>query len=174
VVLTWGTGPCDLDAHLSGPICGTTPAERFHVNRLDMNPVPYAELDEDQRHCPGREEITVRPADGGGKWIAGEYDFWVHNYAESAPEFGSSDAVVTVFSGAVQRARYVVGSEPGVGSTELDIWRVVNIMIDEDGTLTLNREGRGFLSDDPEEPGDPQGGNVVPDPVTETTFVDCP
>lgn len=163
VVLTWGLEPDDLDAHLSGPICGTV--DRFHVSYLDKNPVPYADLDRDDADGYGPETITIRPA--SGMWLPGEYDFWVHNVFSGSPDFGESSAVVTVFQGDTQVEQYSVADEPGVETTTLDIWRVVNLMVDELGNLTVNRDGHGFLPDW-------DGANTVPPPVTVPTVVPCP
>jgi len=162
VVLTWGLEPADLDAHLSGPICDTT--ERFHITHLDMNPVPYAELDVDDLDGEGPETITVWAYDD--KWVPGEYDFWVYNYSRTL-DFGLSSAVVTVFKEDEQVDQFAVADEVGVETTTLDIWRVVNIMLDEDGNLTLNREGHGFLDAT-------DGSDTIPPPLTEPTAVPCP
>jgi len=162
VVLTWGSEPGDLDAHLSGPICGTT--ERFHVTYLDMNPVPYVELDVDDLDGEGPETMTIWAYNG--VWAAGEYDFWVHNYTR-VPDFGLSSAVVTVFKEDEQVDQFAVADEQDVETTTLDIWRVVNIMLDEDGNLTLNREGHGFLDAT-------DGSDTIPPPLTEPTAVPCP
>jgi hypothetical protein len=165
VVLTWGLEPADLDAHLSGPICGTT--ERFHITHLDMEPVPYAELDVDDLDGEGPETITIWAYDD--KWVPGEYDFWVYNYSRK-PDFKSSGAVVTVFKEGEQVDQFAVADEPEVETTTFDIWRVVNLIIwDEEGTLELNRGGYGF------EP-DPDDSNTVPPPLVPTapTEVECP
>jgi hypothetical protein len=94
-------------------------------------------------------------------WVTGEYDVWVHNRS-GEPDFGVSEAVVKVFQGQSLVAEYAVSDEPGVENTELDIWRVLNLMIsDEEGTLELNREGHGFL------------GTIL-EPVTEPSLPACP
>jgi len=94
-------------------------------------------------------------------WVTGEYDVWVHNRS-GEPDFGVSEAVVKVFQGQSLVAEYAVSDEPGVENTELDIWRVLNLMIsdEEEGTLELNREGHGFLGTDPEPVG---GGPSAPE-----------
>jgi hypothetical protein len=162
VVLTWGPEPGDLDAHLSGPICGST--DRFHVTFRDMNPVPYAELDVDDLDGEGPETMTIWAYNG--VWAAGEYDFWVDNYSR-VPDFGVSSAVVTVFKEGEQVAQFAVADEAGVETTTLDIWRVVSLMVDKDGNLTLSREGHGFLDAT-------EGSDTIPPPLTAPVAVPCP
>lgn len=129
-----------------------------------MKPVPYAELDVDDLDGEGPETMTIWAYNG--VWAAGEYDFWVHNYTR-VPDFGSSSAVVTVFKEGEQVDQFAVADEVGVETTTLDIWRVVNLELDEDGNLTLNREGHGFLDAT-------HGSDTIPSPITEPTAVPCP
>jgi hypothetical protein len=177
VVLTWGTAgqgaPADLDAHLSGPKCDVTDPDdlRFHVLFSDQvwpPGDPYVDLDHDDLSYQGPETITIRPFNGG--WVPGEYDYWVHNYSKY-PDYGTSSALVTVFWGEAQIAEYRVDDESGVGENTLDIWRVVNIMVDENGLLTpLNTEQHGFLDD----PDGSFGQETVPEPIITPAPVACP
>jgi hypothetical protein len=145
VVLTWGSEPADLDAHLSGPICGTT--ERFHVYYGKKQPVAYAEMDEDDSDGEGPETMAIWAYDD--QWVPGEYDFWVDNYDLRyvlwPKHFGESNAVVTVLKEGEQVDQFAVADEQDVETTTLGTWRVVNlIIVDEEGTLELNRVGQGF------------------------------
>jgi hypothetical protein len=173
IVLTWGGpaegAPQDLDAHLSGPRCGTSDPEelRFHVAYFDQSPVPYAELDADDTTWWGPETITIHPFNGG--WVPGEYDFWVHIYSDEG-EYGVSHAVVNIFKGAEQLAQYPVAAEPGVEGTTFNIWRVVNLMVDEEGEVALDRQQHGFL----DAPPGHAGAHIVPDPINTPAPVDCP
>ena len=146
IVLTWSGAPPDLDPHLTQPMCGTT--DRLHVSF--RGPPPGGE--------PGDPE-TLFIHMVGGVWVPGEYDVWVHNRS-GYPDFGVSEAVVALFRGQSLIAEYAVSDEPDAAATTLDIWRVVNIMLDQDGTVSLDRQGHGFLDD-------PLGSATVPEPVTE-------
>lgn len=79
-----------------------------------------------------------------------------------------SHAVVTISQGDSDLVRYSVGDELGVGDTTLDIWYVVNLMVDEQGNVVLNTELHGFFEDDP-------GGTfTIPPPVTPPDYIPCP
>jgi hypothetical protein len=152
--LTWGADPTDLDAHLSGPTCGTT--ERFHAAFFDPAPVLYAGLDIDDGDSSGPENVTIRQLDGS--WVGGEYNYWVHNWSDS-PDFGVSNATVTIFQGQSEIAQFQVSDEPDSDTTTLNIWRVVNVIIDGAGNVTIDRQQAGLLED-------AEGADTIPLPIT--------
>lgn len=132
IVLTWGSQPPDLDAHLSGP---NRSGGRFHVyyaNPTEPTSSPYASLDVDDTASFGPETITIARDSTTGLFVAGEYRYWVHNFS-TAPEFDVSAAHVTVNSGGTQLDAFDV---PG-GAAGLDIWRVVNLTVDAAGNVTV-------------------------------------
>ena len=98
VVLTWGAQPSDLDSHLVGP---NGSGGRFHCYYANRTPVPFVTLDVDDTSAFGPETITV--AQVSGAFVAGTYNYYVHNYSGS-PAFNTSNAVVTVFAGGAQVA----------------------------------------------------------------------
>jgi hypothetical protein len=132
LVLTWGSQPRDLDAHLSGP---DRSGGRFHLyfaNPQAPVPSPYATLDVDDRESNGPETVTIAKDPTTGQFVAGEYRYWVHNFS-TTPEFDVSGARVTVNSGGSQLASLDV---PG-GGAGLDIWKVVNLNIDAAGNVSV-------------------------------------
>jgi uncharacterized protein YfaP (DUF2135 family) len=132
IVLTWGSQPMDLDAHLSGP---NRSGGRFHIYFADPSepqPSPYATLDVDDVTSFGPETITIARDPTTGSFVPGEYRYWVHNFSES-PGFDVSDARVTVNQGGAQLESFTVPSGPAT----LAIWRVVNLTIDAAGNVTL-------------------------------------
>jgi len=142
IVLNWGAEPTDIDAHITGPKCGTV--ERFHVFHQDRNPVPYASLNVDDATSFGPESITISRLNG--ELVEGEYDYWVHNHSGS-PQFGASNAIVTVYRGSSQTAQFPVNAEPGVSTTTLRIWRAVNLFVNAAGNVTVDRTQAGFWTD---------------------------
>jgi uncharacterized protein YfaP (DUF2135 family) len=130
VVLTWGELPADLDLHLSGP---DGAGNRFHVAYYNIAPVAHASLDLDDVTSFGPETvtITVKP-DGNGRFVAGDYHAWVHNYSRT-PEFNVSDARVSFTGKTAQIAEYLVVNASG--DPAKDIWLVVNFTLDEDGNV---------------------------------------
>ena len=82
VVLTWGSNPRDLDAHLTGP--NVSDAGRFHVyyptvNRGNTDNAPFAKLDVDNTSGGGPETITIT------RLNSGVYRYSVHDYTNRTP-----------------------------------------------------------------------------------------
>ena len=137
-VLTWADHPDDLDSHLSGP---DGQGGRFHILYNNPAPVDFADLDIDDTTAFGPERVTVRRSLSAGTLNdeLGEYHYWIHNFSQST--FGPSDpndpttasnATVTVLVDGVQLGRYLVAS--ATGNLDDDIWHVVNLQIDANGT----------------------------------------
>lgn len=124
-VLTWGAQPSDLDSHLVGP---NGSGGRFHCYYGNTNPVPFVSLDVDDTSAFGPETITVSQV--SGSFVAGTYNYYIHNYSGS-PEFNVSNAVVTVFSSGAQVAQYQVGGASG--SPTSDYWSVFGFTLTASG-----------------------------------------
>jgi hypothetical protein len=98
IVLTWGSRPSDLDAHLTG--ANPSPAAgRFHVyynDRGSLTGPPFAALDLDDVSSFGPETITITQ-------FTSEYRFSVHDYtnrtASSSSALAASGAKVQVYYG---------------------------------------------------------------------------
>ena len=98
VVLTWGSNPRDLDAHLTGP--NVSDAGRFHVfypstSRGNSDNAPFAKLDVDNTSGFGPETITIT------RMNSGVYRYSVHDYTNrssaTSTELGSSGAKVELY-----------------------------------------------------------------------------
>ena len=112
IVLTWGSTPRDLDAHLTGP--NPSDAGRFHVyyaNRLAANVSPFAGLDTDDTSSFGPETITISQVHSG------VYRFSVHDFTNRASatsrELGTSGAKVEVYYAGMVRETFHVPNQPG-------------------------------------------------------------
>ena len=92
IVLTWGSLPKDLDAHLSGPC---SEEERFHVYFNNMNYENVVNLDRDSIRSFGPETITIT------KQQKGIYRYAVHDYtnkeSSSSMSLANSGAYVKVY-----------------------------------------------------------------------------
>lgn len=119
IILNWGANPDDLDAHLTGPISGTS--DRFHVYFVDQNS-DNADLDVDDVTSFGPETVTIR------NFVNGIYKYSVHNYSNQDSDGGaemiSSPTTVEIYNsnGLIRSFNpppFVVGS----GNT----WRVFEI-----------------------------------------------
>lgn len=124
-VLTWGAQPSDLDSHMVGP---NGSGGRFHCYYGSSNPVPFVRLDVDDTSAFGPETITVSQV--SGSFVAGTYNYYVHNYSGS-PEFDTSNAVVTVFAQGAQVAQYLVGGVSG--SPTSNYWSVFGFNLTASG-----------------------------------------
>lgn len=108
IILTWGSTPSDLDAHLTGP---TTGSNRFHVYyptsaRGSCTFSPNACLDVDDVSSFGPETITI------SSFGTGVYRYYVHDYttfsSSTSTALGSSGARVDVyFNNALLRTFFV-------------------------------------------------------------------
>ncbi len=98
VVLTWGSSPGDLDAHLTGP--NATDATRFHIyypsaSRGSVSINPFALLDVDDTSSFGPETITLTRLNSG-VYRYSVHDFTNRNSATSTA-LGSSGARVELY-----------------------------------------------------------------------------
>jgi hypothetical protein len=105
IVLTWGVDPADLDAHLFGPLPGST--SRFHVYWGHLIESPYAQLDHDERSGFGPETITIT------QLTPGQYTYSVHHYS-GAGSIATSGALVRVFSGSQLVAQFTPPNQQGL------------------------------------------------------------
>ena len=125
VVLTWGAQPSDLDSHLVGP---NGSGGRFHCYYANRTPVPFVTLDVDDTSAFGPETITV--AQQAGAFVAGTYNYYIHNYSGS-PGFDVSSAVITVFAGGTQVAQYAVSAATGTPTSPY--WSVFGFTLTASG-----------------------------------------
>jgi hypothetical protein len=131
ISVAWGASPSDLDAHLSGP---TTGGQRFHLYWGAPNAANHASLVGDARTGYGPERVVIRTNTATGRWVAGAYRFWVHNFSGS-PGFASSSGKVSV-----SRANQELGSyaaSGASGTSTLSLWQVVTVNVDLNGNVTL-------------------------------------
>ena len=114
-VLSWGSSPLDLDAHLTGPLAGST--SRFHVfysARGSSTTSPFALLDQDAQLGFGPETITLQ------QQIAGVYRYFVVNFS-GAPELRTSTARVDVYQGNTLVQQFFPPQQTGL------VWSVFEI-----------------------------------------------
>jgi uncharacterized protein YfaP (DUF2135 family) len=91
IVLTWGSSPRDLDAHLFVPAAaGAT--EIYYGARGNATAAPFAVLDVDDRDGLGPETITI------SRLSPGVSTYSVHNYSGESP-ISTSGARVQVIQG---------------------------------------------------------------------------
>jgi len=141
VILSWGAEPSDLDLHVSGPKGG---GSRFHVYYSNQDPVTFAFLDLDNTSSFGPETTTITDL-GDGTYFAGEYRIWVHNYS-SDPGFAASGATVTVFARGRQLAQFTANFASG--NSDHDLWRVADLDIQADGSVSVSRTHQTFAEGD--------------------------
>ncbi|HLA64143.1 MAG TPA: carboxypeptidase regulatory-like domain-containing protein, partial [Rhodothermales bacterium] len=133
IILTWGTTPGDLDAHLTGPDGGSG---RFHVYYGNRN-AGGATLDHDDTSANGPETMSINvPA-------TGMYRFSVHNFSTStaagAAGMAASPTRVEVYSSAGLIKSYTAPSG-GSGNT----WRVFEMTVNG-GSAAFNDNGGASL-----------------------------
>ena len=118
IVLTWGSRPNDLDAHLTGP---KPEGGDFHIwyrNRILIAGRDFLDRDDTDKYGP--ETVTIyKPA-------SGEYSFCVHDYSNrsdrSSRMLSFSNAVVQVYADDALKATFTV-PEGQFGN----LWRVFKI-----------------------------------------------
>lgn len=129
IVLTWGTLPHDLDAHLSGPM---PEGGDFHIWWDQMTLIGGRNfLDRDDRHSIGPETITIyHPA-------AGEYVYAVHDYSHrnvrNSTFLGWSRAVVDIYAGG--ELLHSIPVESGSAGNTWEVFRITQ----DDGVRITNR-----------------------------------
>ncbi|MBN1948211.1 MAG: hypothetical protein JW784_00545 [Candidatus Cloacimonetes bacterium] len=122
IVLTWGSNPPDLDAHLSGP---HPRGGNFHIwyrNRILIDGTDF--LDRDDLNGYGPETITIyKPAQG-------EYLYSVHDYSnkllKKSKQLSRSNALVQVFG-----ENRLLASFPVPANQTGNCWRVFRITTDQ-------------------------------------------
>jgi hypothetical protein len=93
IVLTWGSRPLDLDAHLSGP---NPEGGDFHIWYQDHYPIGGRDfLDRDDRYSYGPETITIyTPAKGVYKYSVFDY---THRNSKNSKGLQRSSAQVDIY-----------------------------------------------------------------------------
>jgi hypothetical protein len=112
IVLSWGEEPEDLDAHLTGPVPGTS--DRFHVAWWDVGSLtrsPFAELQLESGDGYGPETITI------SQRHPGTYRFSVFDFTNmdepASTALGASRASVRLYTANGQIAEFFVPQQPG-------------------------------------------------------------
>ncbi len=135
IVLTWGSDPPDLDAHLFGPLAG---GGRFHVYWAELGSLetpPFAVLDLDDQDGQGPETITALIQ------TSGPYRFFVHNYTHHqwfpplhpSQHLANSGARVDVYLGSSLLRTFHV---PSGGGTLWEVFTFENGVLTPVNTLT--------------------------------------
>ncbi len=122
IVLTWGSTPRDLDAHLTGP----DGSDRFHIfwnsKAFNYNGKVLAQLDVDNRTGYGPETTTIN-LDVLSNCT---FSYYVHDYLNRTDEsntlLGQSGATVVVYRGDKQVKTYNVPKKVGT------LWHVLDIV----------------------------------------------
>jgi hypothetical protein len=119
IVLTWGSTPSDLDAHLTGP---TESLTRFHVYYAapgSLTSSPYASLDVDDTDSFGPETITI------ARQLSGAYRYSVHDFSNrastSSTALALSGARVDLYVGSTRLKQFFVPNQPGTLWTVLEL-----------------------------------------------------
>ncbi|MDX2305829.1 MAG: carboxypeptidase regulatory-like domain-containing protein [Microscillaceae bacterium] len=129
IVLSWGAEPSDLDAHLTGPIAGSTDStDRFHIYFSNKTPFDVAaQLDVDDVSSFGPETITITEV------LQGVYRYSVHDYSfgsfSSSTSLARSSARVRVFQEGNQVADFNVPNKEGTLWTVFEITNGVLVPI---------------------------------------------
>lgn len=123
IVLTWGTTPEDLDAHLTGPT--GVGSGKFHVYFGIRQPAnSNSTLDVDDLNGGGPETITITAVKQG------KYRFSVHNYTaqgnDGADGIKLSPAVVELYD---HTGLINTFTPPNTGTAEKNTWRVFEINV---------------------------------------------
>jgi hypothetical protein len=116
IVLSWGTSPSDLDAHLTGPLAGS--ATRFHVyfgNHGSLTASPFAQLDVDVTNGNGPETITI------AQQIAGVYRYYVHKFSSSGNDLKTSNARVDLYQGNTLVRQFFPPQQDGIYWTVFEL-----------------------------------------------------
>lgn len=122
IVLTWGSKPADLDAHLSGPHPRGGSFHIWYRNRFLIEGTDF--LDRDDLNGYGPETITIyKPAQG-------EYLYSVHDYSnkllKKSKQLSRSNALVQVFG-----ENRMLASFPVPVNQTGNCWRVFRITADQ-------------------------------------------
>jgi uncharacterized repeat protein (TIGR01451 family) len=123
VVLTWGTDPTDLDAHLWLP--SDTPYHILYNRKGTTDGCPNAQLDVDDTNGEGPETTTIVDP------FAGSYRFGVHKFGGSAT-LAASGATVQLYKGDELLQTFSVPTTGGAG----DNWWHVFDLDAQTGTVT--------------------------------------
>ncbi len=149
IVLTWGSVPPDLDAHLTGPKGDGT---RFHVywnNRIakSVDGDTLADMISDKWRGFGPETITIKTL------IPGAYRFSVHNYSRNEAENDTtlvslSNAVVRVFSASGLEREFSISGDESPADSVGNAWHVFEIDGETREFTVLNQMTDGVAFDD--------------------------
>ena len=142
VVLTWGSTPRDLDAHLTGP---TGYGGEFHVYYRNKNAYRngqvIANLDVDDTTSYGPETVTIN----FDVAPTGTYRYYIHDYTNRSYSYSKalagSRARVIVYKGSRQIASYSVPNKAG---TKWHVFDIVNGKIVKRNTMGYEGDSTNF------------------------------
>jgi hypothetical protein len=142
-VLTWGTRPADLDAHLTGPEAAGS--GRFHVfypgaSRGNATAAPFALLDVDDTSANGPETITVTQLNPG-VYRYSVHDFTNRSSATSTELAGSGARVELYLPGTASPRQFFVPNERGT------LWAVFELTGPIDNPTVTVRNEMGLATD---------------------------
>ena len=124
VRLTWGENPSDLDTHVIGP----NSYHIYYVNKGSLTSSPFANLDVDDVTSYGPEVFTALSFPE-----AGTYHYSVYRYSGTSTITASPARVELTLDG---RTTVFV---PPAGQTTERWWNVFDIVVAEDGTMSITR-----------------------------------
>jgi hypothetical protein len=122
VVLSWGSTPADLDAHLTGPSPNGGTFHIYYANKTVVNSTngqTYAQLDVDETLGYGPETVTILNQQSG------TYTYYVHDYTNSTSTssygLATSGATVKVFNSTGLLQTFYVPYQAGT------LWKVFSL-----------------------------------------------
>lgn len=144
IVLTWGSTPEDLDAHLTGP--DATGPGRFHVyfpdsGVGDANAAPFAVLDVDDISSYGPETMTLTQLNAGGFYRYSVHDFTNLESSTSTAMAGSGAKVELYLPGVATPQVFFVPNQPGT------LWTVFELSGPIGNPTVTPRNQMGFAAD---------------------------
>jgi len=145
LVLSWGQEPVDLDAHLTGPAPGmaadfVNEEDRFHMYwNLDWAiGGGVAWLDVDDVSSYGPETITISPPEGESQLRQGVYRYTIYQYAGMGIIDDSVTVELYIGNNPVRTFKPPVnGREVMFPNTEGNIWTVLELQVNEAGSVTV-------------------------------------
>jgi len=125
-ILSWGEDPSDLDSHLVGP-SGLGMFHVYYSAKGSLADEPYANLDTDDTTSFGPEVVSI------SRVQPGTYRYSVRHYSGEG-NIEQSGARVELVIPSIGIYRYTPPANQPLGT---DVWRVVDLVVDSDGVLTV-------------------------------------
>ena len=128
--LTWGENPVDLDSHLYYPTEDGSEGLLYFVFKEVILGETVIALDVDDVSSFGPEIITIPSFP-----VPGTYRYVVHHYAGTSNIQDSPARVALNFNGDIE----IFSPNEAFGDPSQSYWHVVNFVVAEDGTVSLER-----------------------------------